>query len=399
MIRNLKAQRFKSLVNLDIPLGRLNVFIGANGSGKSNLLEALGVLGAAAGGRIDEEALIRRGVRPGVPKLYRSAFPDLGKGMNNDIGFGAVSEEGASYDVTVWNPNDNDPSASWSFKTESLKRSPEDVIFGRSPNSKGDFNPEQGVAALETVKLVPPDAALSLMDELRLFNIYCPNTPTLRGLETDSQPRLPVGLSGSRLAEAIEELVLASAENEVLKELLEEVLELIDWASSFKAASSKDMPLSSFAARSPLVVQFVDRFMAEGRNKLSGYDASEGGLYILFCAVLAMHPRAPRCLAVDNIDQALNPLLAKRLMHALCSWTARLNGGRQWLLTAHNPAILDGLPLDDPEIRLFTVERDSEGHTVVRRIDLEYALAKRPSEEWTLSRMWMNGLLGGIPNV
>ena len=98
-------------------------------------------------------------------------------------------------------------------------------------------------------------------------------------------------------------------------------------------------------------------------------------------------------------SQALNPRLAQRLMAALCSWTQRLNGDRQWLLTAHNPAILDGIPLNNPEIRLFTVDRDSKGHTVVKRIDLEAALKARPNEEWTLSRMWMNGLLGGVPNV
>jgi predicted ATPase len=148
-----------------------------------------------------------------------------------------------------------------------------------------------------------------------------------------------------------------------------------------------------------LVIQFVDRFMAKGRNKLTGYDASEGALYVLYCAVLALHPKAPKCLAVDNVDQALNPLMARKLMAAVCSWTQRLNGDRQWLLTAHNPAILDGIPLDNPEIRLFTVDRDSNGHTVVRRIDLKAALEKRPSEEWTLSRMWMTGLLGGVPNV
>jgi hypothetical protein len=50
-------------------------------------------------------------------------------------------------------------------------------------------------------------------------------------------------------------------------------------------------------------------------------------------------------------------------------------------------------------VRLFAVDRNSEGHTQVRRIDVAAALAKRPDESWTLSRMWMNGLLGAVPNV
>jgi predicted ATPase len=396
MIRTLAVERFKSLVTLKIELGRVNVFIGANGSGKSNLLEAVGVLGAAAFGRVEDETLLRRGVRPGVPRLYKAAFPMQSRVPH--ILFGATAETGARYEVTLWNPLEN-PSPAWRFKTEKLLRSDRDAVVTRSTTTTAKHNQEQGLAALETVNLPPGDSALAMMDQLRAYSIYCPNTPSLRGLTQDSYARDPVGLAGGRLPEAVEELLLAGKKNDALGEVLEEVGELIDWAQGFSAEPSLDVPLSPSAARSRLVIQFVDRFMAKGRNKLTGYDASEGALYILFCAVLALHPKAPKCLAVDNIDQALNPRLARRLMARLCSWTGRMNGDRQWLLTAHNPAILDGIPLDDPEIRLFTVDRDSNGHTVVRRIDLVAALSKRPSEEWTLSRMWMNGLLGGVPNV
>ncbi len=51
MLNRIKVEAFKSLENVEIDLGRVNVFIGANGSGKSNLLEAIGVLGAAANGQ------------------------------------------------------------------------------------------------------------------------------------------------------------------------------------------------------------------------------------------------------------------------------------------------------------------------------------------------------------
>ncbi len=396
MIRTLAVERFKSLVKLELDLGRIYVFVGANGSGKSNLLEAVGVLGAAAFGRVEDETLLRRGVRPGVPRLYQTAFP-MKSGVPH-IRFRATTEVGASYEVTLWNPIDN-PSPAWRFKTEKLLRSSRKEVVTRSTTTTGKHNQEQGLAALETVNLQPGDPALAVLDQLRAYSIYCPNTPSLRGLTQDSQARDPVGLAGGRLPEAVEELLLASKKNATLGEILDEVRELIDWAWDFSASPSLDVPLSPSAARSRLVIQFVDRFMAKGRNKLTGYDASEGALYILYCAVLALHPKAPKCLAIDNVDQALNPRLAMKLMAALCSWTQRLNGDRQWLLTAHNPAILDGIPLDNPEIRLFTVDRDSNGHTVVKRIDLQAALAKRPDEEWTLSRMWMNGLLGGVPNV
>jgi len=74
MIETIKVRDFKSLVNVEVELGTVNVFIGANGSGKSNLLEAIGILGAAASGLVNDESLKYRGVRPGLPVLYKSSF-------------------------------------------------------------------------------------------------------------------------------------------------------------------------------------------------------------------------------------------------------------------------------------------------------------------------------------
>lgn len=396
MLKRLIVHRFKSLVELELDLGQVNVFIGANGSGKSNLLEAIGVLGAAAFGRVDDETLLRRGVRPGVPRLYKTAFPQLTNVPH--IHFAGESASGARYDVTLWNPLDN-PSPAWKFKTEKLHRSRRETVLSRSTTSAGKHNQEQGFAALKTAELSPDDPAFQLMDNLRTYSIYCPNTPSLRGLAQDVQSREPVGLAGGRLPEAVRELRLQAMKDSAAAQLLDDVRELIDWAHNFSAAPSVVVPLSPSAARSRFVIRFVDRFMAKGRNALTGYDASEGALYVLFLASLALHPKAPRCMSVDNVDQSLNPRLAKGLVGALCKWAKEDKVQRQWLLTVHNPAVLDGLPLLDPQVRLFAVERDSKGHTRVRRIDLAAALKARPDEEWTLSRMWVNGLLGAVPNI
>ena len=50
MITSLKINGFKSIYDEVINLKVINVFIGANGCGKSNILEALGVISAAAFG-------------------------------------------------------------------------------------------------------------------------------------------------------------------------------------------------------------------------------------------------------------------------------------------------------------------------------------------------------------
>lgn len=59
-IREISIHNFKSLYNVSFEPGRLNVFIGANGSGKSSVLEALGVLSAAMTDRVNTNSLQRK---------------------------------------------------------------------------------------------------------------------------------------------------------------------------------------------------------------------------------------------------------------------------------------------------------------------------------------------------
>lgn len=73
-------------------------------------------------------------------------------------------------------------------------------------------------------------------------------------------------------------------------------------------------------------------------------------------------------------------------------------GDRQILFTIHNPAGLDGLDLSDSEIRLFVVERNSNGQTNIRRLQLTPELVQL-NQKYPLSRLWLMGNLGGVPNV
>lgn len=46
-IREINVKNFKSLYDVSFQPGKVNVFIGANGSGKSTILEAIGILSGA----------------------------------------------------------------------------------------------------------------------------------------------------------------------------------------------------------------------------------------------------------------------------------------------------------------------------------------------------------------
>lgn len=392
MLNKFKVESFKSLENVEIELGRVNVFIGANGSGKSNLLEAIGVLGAAANGRVDDEALLRRGVRPGLPVLYKSSFKS--SRQPTEIRFSA-SSDGASFSVGLFNPLDK-PEPAWRFKTELLTEG-RDKLVGRSQRLKLRLDPTAGYTALKAVELPEESPAGRLLEELRQFAIYSPDTATLRGLDTDPQSREPIGLSGGRLAEAVNDIFKHVAFQH-REELFASVLELIGWANGLGASGPRAVPISKNIPQPTLILRFRDRFMAEGRNFLSGYDASEGALYVLFMTVLVHHSASPPVLAVDNFDHALNPRLAKALTRKLCEWMI-VHQDRQLLLTSHNPLVLDGLPLRDDAIRLFTVERSNRGKTVVRRVEVSEQLLDRADQGIPLSQQWVMGTFGGVPNI
>ena len=139
--------------------------------------------------------------------------------------------------------------------------------------------------------------------------------------------------------------------------------------------------------------------MQENRNVLSGYDVSEGALYMLFLAVIAGSKGTPRLCAVDNADHGLNPRSARSLMNRFCEWLLMADGERQVLLTTHNPLVLDGLPLQNSDVRLFTVSRTQSGSTHVRQVVVDDQLRAKGEQGWTLSRLWTMGHLGGVPNV
>ncbi len=390
-VKSIRIEGFKSIPSMPLELGRVNCFIGANGVGKSNILEAIGVLGAAAKGRIDDESLEHRGVRPGLPRLYKASFAN--ERTPPHITLEAVNNADATFRVSLLNPLEN-PEPAWSYKTEYLADNQYEYV-SVGVRSEKKLTPTSGFAALKLVDIPEESSAHSLMTCLQNFAIYSPNTLTLRALVADKQTRIPVGLAGGRLAEAFGELrKLLLDKNE---DLLDSVFELIDWVSDVEVGPPGSL-MSPSVPRTKEIIKFTDRFMTKSRNTLSGYDASEGALYILFCAILCLSPQAPRLFAIDNLDQALNPRLVTRLVSKLSPWLAQTDSERQLLFTAHNPAVLDGLDLTDDEIRLFAVDRNSEGHTQITRITLSEKLLKL-NKEYPLSRLWLMGNLGAVPNV
>lgn len=298
-------QRFKSLYEVKIELGLVNVFIGANGSGKSNLLEAIGVIGAAAFGSVDDQALFRRGVRPGVPRIYKSAFPKGEKDPSIRIAVTGPTE-GLEYSIGISNQG-KIPKPYWQFMHERFTDN-DVTIASRGPTGAarvfGDAVRDERSRSLSIqvrANLKTSQSARNLLGLLDDYAIFSPVTPVLRGIAPDTAPRVPVGLFGGGLPDAVDALTSTTK-----KRFRERALSLIDWAKDFDVGAPSADFIASSVPTMRSVIRFTDAHMRKNAQTLSAYDASEGALYVLHLLVLAMHSQAPRSFAVDNFDQALN---------------------------------------------------------------------------------------------
>ena len=86
MLEEITIKNFKSIANDTIALGRVNVFIGENGSGKSNILEALMFASIAETySTIDADIMFANGVRVSKPSLMLSSFEGEKQADNIEI--------------------------------------------------------------------------------------------------------------------------------------------------------------------------------------------------------------------------------------------------------------------------------------------------------------------------
>ena len=163
MIDRIVINNFKSIQKVDLQLGRLNVLIGANGSGKSNVLEAIGMVAAKNGNTIELDSMAQRGVRIAMPELMVNSF--FGKAASRYIRMRFENEDGYVRYVM-------------SIKEEDSIYSPWNADMSgylRKDVSTEDFE-----------------------SQYSRFLIYSPSIDALRGLSSTSK-LFPIGLHGEGL--------------------------------------------------------------------------------------------------------------------------------------------------------------------------------------------------------
>jgi ABC-type uncharacterized transport system ATPase component len=397
VIKTIDITNYKSVDKLEFELGRVNVFIGENGCGKTNILEAIALAAASAAGKLENEFLLSRGIRATEPVKMRSGFTSATATKPINVTLRGDAPDEARMVFLARLQHDNSAYGQWTDKAPNevslkLSQSLTDgirTLLTDAIEKFADAHTEIAALGLPSIpqESAPRDVMASFLTNafrstfarklgLSSFIIYTPTEEALRDLSRESHVE-PIGLHGEGLFKLLSNLTAEQLEE------LQKYLGLIHWFDGLQVLHG--------AAPSLNAINIVDQYLGEGIAKFDQRSANEGFLFLLLYASLLVSSHTPKFFAVDNVDAALNPKLSAGVIRMFVEATKKHD--RQVLLTTHNPGALDGLDLQDPEQRLFVVYRNLDGRTRVRRIEREAG-----EDLPRLSEAFLQGNLGGLPN-
>lgn len=377
MLNAVDVKNYKSIQKLNLELGRVNLFIGENGCGKSNVIEALCLASAAEADKLDNNFLSSRGIRVTSSKLMRSNFDTSSCNRPIDIIIKAEENtESCKYSLE----NDNEPYSKWTYNKgfpvprDIVKEIFED-LHSREPSKDVD-----SLLEMLTERLSKREIKKSSLEWFSNFVIYSPENSALRNFYEEGQLE-PLGVNGAGLLKLLK--VINENDEEALLDI-KKALNLFGWY--------KDIKIPSNFNKSNDKIEISDRYISSIIDQRS---ANEGFLFVLFYVSLIVSKDTPKVFAIDNVDASLNPKLCTKLMRVLVELSEKYH--KQIFLTTHNPAILDGLNIRDEEQKLFVVSRNNKGHTLVKNIPSKKAFKSLDGGDVKFSEGFLRGYLGGLP--
>lgn len=364
MITTLAVSGYRSLRDVRIDLGPLNVVTGANGSGKSSLYRALRLLADAAQGRVVASLAAEGGMPSALwagPKvlgraMVRGDHPVQGQASGDPVslklGFGS---EDYGYAIDLGLPvishslffRDPEIKAEAAWTGPRLKRS---TAFARREGAMARILSDRGEWRLVPSTLGRTDSLMThcadphgapellvLREQMRAWRFY----DHLR-TDRDAPARRPqVGTYTPALAGDGADLAAA----------LQTIREIGDPAALDAAVDD------AFAGATIAVADRNGLFDVEVRQPgllrpLSVAELSEGTLRYLLLVAALLSPRPPPLLVLNEPEASLHPDLIAPL--------ARLIGvaaeGSQIVVVSHAPLLVDALG-DLAEARRFTLSK------------------------------------------
>jgi predicted ATPase len=372
LLRQVKLENLLSFRKTEVELRGLNVLIGANASGKSNLIEAIGLLQAAP---VDlGMAILRLG---GVRVVCSLATPSAAAkieciGINGDplryeLEF---SEQARGFTILREHLSVVGQSTGNGSEEFFFRRVGGAVGFGQNVN---DISPTQSVFELykSPADPTPISGTGRKFERIRIYREF--------RTTGDSQARL--GASTSTRKEFLHDgggnlaLVLLDMNFRGLHERIRAYLRrFCDRFNDVKV--NLDGPIAkTYIEESGLL------------EPLPSWRLSDGTLKFLCLLAVLLQPDPAPLICIEEPEVGLHPEAIQIVAEALVDASERT----QLIVTTHSEALIDALS-ERPEDVLIT-ERDGDNSTQFRRLDKQQLSLWL--EQYSLGRLWRMGEIGG----
>ncbi len=372
MISRIIIRNFKSLRHVDLSLGRLNLFIGTNASGKSNFLDALRIVQGIGNGFSIGEIL------DGKP---RSATSDVWEGIRggslNAISAGAEETEGVTIEAhgILGKP--------WLFK---IAFSPESGrVLSEYLEVGGTIYESVGVSSrrFPTIKVRyypgtpgrPPDFTFESSRPVlgqflehpgiknKLDKELASGVVSLLANAQQVDPSPPV-LQRYSLSHRVERL---GDRGENFAALVQTICQdekaksaYLAWLQELRPDEVDDVGTLSGAVGEPLFM------LSEKGKTFAAPVLSDGTLRFAAIAAAFFQPEMPRVMTIEEIENCIHPSRLRLLVELLVSQSR--SGKTQVFATTHSPTTLAWLQKKEYRTT-FVCKRDEEtGESTIRAL-------------------------------
>jgi len=328
-IRRVILRNYRSIGSCDVELGPLTYLVGANGSGKSNFLDALHLVSDALTGSLDN-ALNKRGglseVRRrsnGHPTHFGIRLEFLLDGVMGHYAFEVGTRQGQGNEVQTEECMLGGVGKGPYFRIERgvLKRSSEATF----PSVTAD--------RLALVSLSGLVAFRPLFDALTAMGFYNLNPKVMREMQSPQDGRLlkPVG---ENIASVIGHLERVAPEAmKTIQEYLQTVAPMVQGVERKKIGPMETLEFRQDMHGSKHPWRFLAQNMSDGTLRALG---------VLTALFQGNIDYAPSLIGVEEPETALHPAASAALREAL----VRASKKTQVIVTSHSPDLLDDRNLD-----------------------------------------------------
>lgn len=366
---------------VDLPLRNLNVFIGSNGSGKSNFLEVLSLLKAAPRS-LPDPVKEMGGVKEWLWKGNQSgkeatveAVVENPKGKMALRHFLAIREHGGRFEVVDErieneNPHPGKPQPYFHYNFGRGFPILKDHKEAERRLQREQVKPEESI--LSQVKDPERYPALTQLQDnysqLRLFRNWSFGPAAALRKEQSANGRNDfLADGGDNLA-----LVLSKIKTHLKKDLRAGLAQL------YQGIIDLDVQVNEGA-----VQLFLEE---EGGRQIPATRLSDGTLRYLCLLAILLHPDPPPLIAIEEPELGLHPDVLPHIAKLLMESSKRT----QLLVTTHSQMIIDALG-EQPE-SVIVCERTEGSSTFTR-------LSETHLREWlkkySLGKLWSMGEIGG----